>query len=322
MFSKKKINRIMIVLVVLGIMLGAEVAFAQSGLDFTLDPNFGSVNLRAGFSPDPYTKAFTSGGDVDIASYLTGPDCEGYATSAPDFRVNWTGNSQRLSFFFISDGDTTMVINEPDGDWYCADDTGNTFHPDLTFRSPEEGQYDIWIGSFDSDDFVNGTLYVTEGSLDPNSFENSSTNSASSSSPRLDIHLEPNYGTVHLDAGFSADPYMRNITSGGEIDVDYLDGYICKGFATAEPDLRINWEGEGTQLSFFFMASEDTTLIVNDPYGVWHCADDFSGDVNPYLTFGSPPTGHYDIWIGSYNSGDYIDGRLYITELGLTPDDY
>lgn len=55
-----------LVLLVALLALSAGAAFAQSGLDYTGTPNFGSRSLRAGFSPDPYTVEITSGGfDVD-----------------------------------------------------------------------------------------------------------------------------------------------------------------------------------------------------------------------------------------------------------------
>jgi hypothetical protein len=36
----------------------------------------------------------------------------------------------------------------------------------------------------------------------------------------------------------------------------------------------------------------------------------------------NPSQGVYDIWVGSYGSGDYVPGTLYITELSLDPGDY
>ena len=63
-------------------------------LDFDEVPTFGSVALSAGFSPDPYRLNMVSGGEVQ-ADYL-GAECVGYAAVAPDFRVNWSGNSSEL----------------------------------------------------------------------------------------------------------------------------------------------------------------------------------------------------------------------------------
>jgi hypothetical protein len=66
---------------------------------------------------------------------------------------------------------------------------------------------------------------------------------------------------------------------------------------------------------------EDTTLIINDPQGTWHCNDDYSG-WNPLVEVSSPAQGQFDIWIGSYSPDEQIPGTLYITELDLDPADY
>ncbi|MGD1996701.1 MAG: hypothetical protein PVH62_08005, partial [Anaerolineae bacterium] len=63
---------------------------------------------------------------------------------------------------------------------------------------------------------------------------------------------------------------------------------------------------------------EDTTLVINDPNGSWRCNDDYSG-LDPMVEFPNPFTGQYDIWVGSYSSGDYVNGTLYITELDYHP---
>ena len=131
-------------------------------LDYSQEPNYGSTALTSGFAPDPVSVSVTSGGDVD-ASYL-GSGCSGYATSAPDFGVNYTsGAFPTLRFYFVaSSGDTTLIINSPNGTWYCVDDSFGTLNPTIDFQAPSSGRYDVWVGSYSSGDFVSGTLYVTE----------------------------------------------------------------------------------------------------------------------------------------------------------------
>lgn len=135
----------------------------QPTLNFSLPPNYGSTALTSGFVPDPFTVGITSGGSVNV-SYLGG-GCTGYATSAPDFSVNFTsGAFPLLRFYFIGGGDATMIINSPSGSYFCNDDSYGTLNPTIDFNSPSSGRYDIWIGSFASGSFVSGTLYVTENS--------------------------------------------------------------------------------------------------------------------------------------------------------------
>lgn len=132
-------------------------------LDWTLAPNYGSTELTSGFTPDPFEQAVTSGGPID-ASYLGG-DCRGFATAAPDFDVTYeAGSLTLLRFYFVADAaeDTTLIINAPDGSWYCNDDAPGTIDPMYDFTNPQSGLYDVWVGSYQQGTNVEGVLYVTE----------------------------------------------------------------------------------------------------------------------------------------------------------------
>jgi hypothetical protein len=142
----------------------SESASGGDELDWELPPNFGDVDLTAGFTPDPFSIEVVSGGPID-AAYL-GDDCRGFATAAPDFDVRYTAGSQGLlRFYFVADTageDTTLLVNSPDESWHCNDDATDSVNPQVDFDNPESGLYDIWIGSYESGAQVNGTLYVTE----------------------------------------------------------------------------------------------------------------------------------------------------------------
>lgn len=75
-----------------------------------MEPNFGSVDLSAGFAPDPH-KVEITGGEVDVSATDIGIDYTGYATAAPDFRLNWSGSSEALRTFFVAEEVATMVVN-------------------------------------------------------------------------------------------------------------------------------------------------------------------------------------------------------------------
>lgn len=289
---------------------------SPQGLDYSLFPNYGQIDLESGFTPDPHTLDMLSGGSVD-ASYLDNPDCNGYATPAPDFRIYWSGDSNRLRFFFVGEGDTTLIINEPSGAWYCNDDSFSSMHPTVTFNSPNQGQYDIWVGSFGSGDFIPGTLYITELDAGPEDSQNGTP--ITGDSDFLDFSLSPNYGEMDLESGFTPDPYTLSMTSGGTVDASYLDNPECTGYATSAPDFRIYWGGDSSRLRFFFEGDGDTTLIINEPSGDWYCNDDSFSSIHPTVTFISPNQGQYDIWVGSYSSGEYVSGTLGITELDIGP---
>jgi len=138
----------------------------SAGLDYSLTPTFGSVELVSGFQDDPHNEAIVAGGDVDAAAALGGP-CLGYVATAPDFRLNYTAGQYNLRIFFTGESDTTLVINAPDGQWYCDDDSGGNLHPMIDFTPPLDGQYDIWVGSYEAGQLVNGELTITEMDLTP-----------------------------------------------------------------------------------------------------------------------------------------------------------
>jgi hypothetical protein len=129
-------------------------------LNFGLAPNYGQIALTSGFVPDPHQVSVTSGGSVDV-SYLGG-NCRGFATPAPDYRVTYTaGSASLLRFYVSSGGDTTLIINDANGGWRCADDTYGS-NPGIDFNNPVSGVYDIWVGSFTAGATNSATLSVTE----------------------------------------------------------------------------------------------------------------------------------------------------------------
>lgn len=123
--------------------------------------NFGRVSLSRGFMPDPYTVDVTSGGANSVSAMDLGPGCVGYATSDPDFILDYESAASMLRFYMEGDGDTALVINAPDGSWHCNDDS-NGLDPMVTFDNPLTGQYDVWVASYSSDDNISGTLSITE----------------------------------------------------------------------------------------------------------------------------------------------------------------
>ena len=133
-------------------------------LDYTAAAKYGEANLSSGFSPDPYSVGMTAGGNVDV-SYL-GSSCSGFASTAPDLRINYGGGGGSLLriYFIGSNGDPTMVVNDPYGNFYCVDDSFSTVNPTIDFNNPAGGSYDVWIGSYAANTTISGTLYLTENS--------------------------------------------------------------------------------------------------------------------------------------------------------------
>mgnify|MGYP000365219960 CR=1 FL=1 len=129
--------------------------------DPSLPATYGENSLVTGFTPDPATVTIDAGGPIDVSTTLGGP-CVGFIADAPDLRLFYeAGDTYPLIFSVESEADTTLVINDPDGEWWCNDDAVG-LDPEIFFDLPLSGQYDIWIGTFSPDSFPEATLYVTE----------------------------------------------------------------------------------------------------------------------------------------------------------------
>ena len=93
------------------VLLAAMVPASAQNMNAT--PNYGTVNLRSGFTPDPNVVAVQSGGSIDARRIDSA--CAGFITAAPDVRLVYSAGSLPLIISVASRGDTTLVINGPDG---------------------------------------------------------------------------------------------------------------------------------------------------------------------------------------------------------------
>lgn len=125
-----------------------------------------------------------------------------------------------------------------------------------------------------------------------------------------DPNLPPTYGTVSLTAGFMPDPYGARVVAGGPIytSLGGVNAYVARA-----PDFRVYYTAGSYPLTFFVTASADTTLLINLPDGSWVADDDSGGSLNPMIRLLSPPSGRYDIWVGTFQPG-YPPANLYVTE--------
>jgi hypothetical protein len=133
-----------------------------------------------------------------------------------------------------------------------------------------------------------------------------------------DISQQPTYGEVELSSGFSPDPHVVDIVAGGETSAADTDS-SCTGYVANAPDFSLRYTEDQYALSIFAVSSVDTTIMINDPGGTWHCNDDSSNldGNNPGVYFSSPSSGRYDIWVGVYSSDqNYVSTKLVITEQG------
>ncbi|WP_113906335.1 S1 family peptidase [Aliidiomarina celeris] len=129
---------------------------------------------------------------------------------------------------------------------------------------------------------------------------------------------EPAYGVLSANNSALASGATTQITAGGNVLVNYL-GEQCAGYAANAPDYRVNLSELQSVLSVQFEATnqgDDTTLIVQDPAGLWHCNDDFN-QLNPALSIHDAEPGSYSIWVASYTEGNFYNGTLTLSNREL-----
>ncbi len=131
-------------------LLITELAYNGGGGGGTINPGltatFGEINLRTGFTPDPYRVNLTAGGQIDASTVST--DCVGKVAAAPDFQITFDAGSLPLFIRTQSGIDTTLVVNGPSGEWYCDDDSGGGNNAEVRWAKPASGTYDIWVGTY------------------------------------------------------------------------------------------------------------------------------------------------------------------------------
>jgi hypothetical protein len=126
------------------IFLLVATAAAQ---DFNAEPVTATINLAAGFTPDPRVVSLRAGGEINAQTISA--DCQGFIANAPDVRLHYQAGGAPLILSVAAAVDTTLVVNAPDGSWYCDDDGGpGARDPALRFSPAQSGRYEIWVGTY------------------------------------------------------------------------------------------------------------------------------------------------------------------------------
>lgn len=129
--------------------------------NFSLQPAYGAASLAAGFLPDPHEVSIQAGGAHAVGGCIG--QGIGFVAAAPDYSLNWSGRSGRLTFWVESTADTVLIVNAPDGVYHFNDDNlSGDLRPGLTFLNPIEGRYDIWVGTYSSGPLQPSRLLITE----------------------------------------------------------------------------------------------------------------------------------------------------------------
>ena len=103
-------------------------------------------------------------------------------------------------------------------------------------------------------------------------------------------------------------PATETVTAGGA-DRNAVPGSGCSGFINnARPSATVEVSGAGP-LAIYAVSGSDTTMLVSDPNGLWHCSDDANGS-NPAVTFTNAAPGTYVVWIGTFSPTETASARL------------
>ncbi len=261
----------------------------DSSSSSTSSSRFGEATLAGGFTPDPHTASVIAGGSTSTTDAGWPSSCVGYVeTGAPDYVLDLSTMPLARVAACATD-DTSLAIKGPDGTWYCDDDTEGT-NPVVDLNSPS-GTYEVWVGTYSNTTPVSSTLYVTEssGTVCP--------------APSVDMSGTPVSGTTSLASGFGSEG--ATVTAGGDTDVDSvpdIPGFCTGNVTESGPTYRVEVAAGASPMRVAACATADTTLLINDGDGEWHCNDD-GEEANPVVSLSAPVAGTYDIWVGTYGGG-------------------
>lgn len=309
------------------------------GVDLTAEPTFGEVTLNTGFTPDPHLVSLASGGPVD-ASVVDPANCWGYINGVPDYRLTYTAGTTWpliIAVRALDDpelgypADMTLAVSDPNGQWHCNDDGGPGLNPRLIWPAgtAPSGVYDIFVGTYGGPTFHPADLIISELESAAPGNDGAFPDTApplppTPTGPVQNPNMRPNIGlpaqtNINLTNGFTPDPNVSRVQMSGPIDARIaIPGQGCAGYISEAPQARLNYQAGGWPLIISVDSlGDDATLVVNDPYGAWHCNDD-GGEAlfNPSLRFDTPTSGAYSIWVGRYGDPSSAPADLHISEVG------
>lgn len=284
-----------------------------------------SLSLSSGFLMDPYLLRVISGGSQEASSL--DKSCQGFIKEQPDVVINWSGEADALHLFTYSDGDAMLVVETPDGEFLCNDDADDvTVDALINIEDPQEGEYNIYTGSFRAEEPVMGFLVITEFNpagemaaldlaplLDRRDYIDAEQMTPAVRLGDLSPHHEAVFGKAELSPGFTSVEIFA--AGGGDVNVAGLDGLddACQGFVSLVPSYSVIWSGDGG-FTAFFESEKNSGMGVVDPEGVVICNDNTAKDnLNPMVQIPEAVEGEYDIYISSLNPDDFVTGLLTIT---------
>ena len=114
------------------------------------------------------------------------------------------------------------------------------------------------------------------------------------------VQAQPRTGAAAQHTlSISGEAVSVDLRAGGG-DRNAVPGSGCSGYINeGQPSAKVTVSGDGP-LAIYAVSGSDTTLLVSDPAGRWHCSDDASGS-NPAVTFARAAPGTYTVWVGTFS---------------------
>ena len=245
--------------------------------------------------------------------------------------VDYKGKADLLKAFFYSDGDTTLVVQTPDGKYVCGDDTSRlVLDPTVEIKQPAQGRYNVWVGNAVAKGLVPGFLvFTTRADMDASKLALGGLVKRPAAPELIPVRDRLGNATKRLEQAVAAVKSAAALKAGGAtVTQDFTatgklpavelqtGDTLCGGLVNVGPDYAFDWSGDAKILKLFAEASGDTTLLVRAPDGSFLCADDADGNrnLNPLLAIAKPPTGLYLVWAGRVDPGKPVTGTLTLTE--------
>ncbi len=102
--------------------------------------------------------------DVDLGDVI----CNGFVSETPAYIFRVSESTEMVRTYFEAQQDTTLLVETPDGEFICNDDvdSNENLNPLVDIAKPVEGEYRVYLGSFDPAFAIEGSLTVTVSSDD------------------------------------------------------------------------------------------------------------------------------------------------------------
>lgn len=107
------------------------------------------LTLASGFAPAPHRTAVVSGGTNRMRD-ITRRGCSGWSDIEPDLTLTYeeaTGEGRLHIYIAEADGDMTLAVETPAGEFKCNDDQSG-LAPGVRIRDALPGRYRVWVGSY------------------------------------------------------------------------------------------------------------------------------------------------------------------------------